>query len=125
MLMHQYDESYTDERTNAEGQDLGVFDSEAEALALLASIKGELSYEIVRTKRGLDSVTYDESCVRREIVTVGEDGYEDLLESETLHVASGLPDHVREAAHKSETSYHEYLDYQEDGYLGIEDFMVR
>lgn len=123
MLMHQYGESYTDERTGTESQDLGAFESEAEALQLLDSIKGELAYEITRTKSGLDSIAYDEACVNKELVEVDEDGYEDLLESETLHVVSGLPDEVRDAAYKSQRTYHEYLDYQEDGYLGINDVM--
>lgn len=123
MLMHQYDESYTEDQVGTESEDLGTFGTEAEALALLESIKGGLSYEITDTRRGLDSITFDEACVNRETVEVDADGYEDLLDSETLHVASGLPDDVKAAAYKSQGSYHAYLDYEEEGYLGIRDFM--
>lgn len=123
MLMHEYDECYTEESTSTESEDLGTFATEAEALALLESIRHELSYEITKTMRGLDSITYDEVIVDKETVEVDDDGHEDLLESETLHVASGLPDEVREAVYRSQSSYHKYLDHQASGYRGIHDFM--
>lgn len=123
MLLHQVGERYQEEAVGCESQEIGFYETKAEALAALAAIKPSLSYEIIKTVSGLDSIQFDEAVVMMETVTVDEDGYEDLLDSETVATESGMPEEVRNAADKSMRSYWAYLDYEENGYIGVNDAM--
>ena len=122
MLFCQEGERYVErpESYGAESQELGVYDTEAEALAAFEGFKSELSYEVIHTKSGLDTIAFDEITLNKELLETDDDGYEDIIESETLASAQGMTEEVRQAARKSELSYWAYLDYEEDGYVGIE-----
>lgn len=123
MLLHQVGERYQEDAIGYESQEIGFYETEAEALSALADLKPSLGCKVIKTVSGLDSVQFDEAVVMRETVTVDEDGYEDLLDSETVATESGITDEVKRAADESMRSYWAYLDYEEDGFVGINDVM--
>ena len=119
-LLHQVGERYCEEAMGTESQDMGVYGTEAEGLAALEALRPQLEYEVTKTRRGLDSIEFDEVELHKEIVEVDEHGYEDLLDSDVVASERGVTDEIMEAAYKAERSYWKYLDYEADEYHGIE-----
>lgn len=117
MMLAQRDERYVEMPENESAELLGeVFGDKDDALAYLDSIKWDEPYEIVRTKRGLDTVIYNTAWVDEEVC---KDGYpiEDPVEVACI---KSLPDEVYRAAMKHQSDYWDFLDYEEDYYGHIE-----
>ena len=117
MMLAQRDERYVEMPENESAEVPGeVFGDKEDALAYLDSIKWDEPYEIVRTKRGLDTVIYNTAWVDEEVL---KDGYpiEDPVEVTRI---KSLPDEVYRAAMKHQSDYWDFLDYEEDYYGHIE-----
>ena len=72
-------------------------------------------YNVIKTKRGLDTIEYHEVMVER--VELDEDG--DAVETECVYAVETLPPDVERAARESERSYWRFLDYEADEYHGM------
>lgn len=93
-----------------------IFNTEEEARAYVDSIKSTLTYEIVHTRRGFDTIVYDSVWIERNTYDSNDD---DIVASETIEQVDGLDDGIKKLMSESERSYHAYLDYMADSYHGI------
>lgn len=122
MIRHQEGERYEErpEYFGQESQEVGAYKTEAEGLAALEAYKPELTYEIIHTGWGLDTIVFDEAELHKQTFEIDADGYEDLADSEFIAGANGIPEEVEKAAEEAKRSYWRYLDYEADEYHGID-----
>ena len=110
-MLSQYDERYIETRENENAELVPEeFDNLEDAKAFLNEVVSDWpsTHEVIHTKHGLDTVVF-------HVAWIEEETYD-----EVERVVS-LPDSVREAAHKHESEYWKYLDYEEDGYSPLND----
>lgn len=121
MLLTERDERYEEvrehENTDLEGD---VFETLEDAEAFFNEVveSWDTPYEIIHTKRGLDTVKFKAAWIDME--EIGEDGflYDDPV-NEVMYVDS-LPDEVRMAAAKHQSEYWDFLDYKRNNYSPLE-----
>lgn len=116
MMLAQQGERYVEMRENESAELCGeVFDTLDEAQEFLESTVNswDKPYEITRTKRGLDTVSYN--CAWIQVEEYDDDG---MLEDDPIVLESydSLPDEVRDAAMKHQREYWKFLDYEKDSY---------
>lgn len=119
VFLAQYGEKYG-KRQDGEPDWQEDFDTLEEARAWADETAAKIlrdgnGYNVIKTKRGLDTIEYHEVCV--DAVEFDEDG--DAIGTECVYTASTLPGEVEEAARESERSYWRYLDYEADEYHGM------
>ena len=112
MIAHQYDESYMYEMDGNEWDCWEAYRTREEALEWCDSRLNELeevgdTHEIIKTRRGLDTLLYHELYV----MDTGESGDEDG-EYELVH--STLTPDLQERLDHAQRTYHDYLDYNEN-----------
>lgn len=120
MMLAQRDERYVEMRENKSAELFGeVFDTLDEAKEFVKGIveSWDKPYEVVRTKRGLDTVLYKSAWV--DLEEYDEDGFvvDDPI---TVESYDSLPDEVRDAAMKHQEGYWKFLDYEADSYAPLD-----
>lgn len=121
MLLCEYAEHYIEKReheTASTHEVEEVFETLGKAKAFLEEVVDSWSepYEIIHTKRGLDTIRYNSVWIEKE--TIDGDGY--VMKSLTIECVNSLPDDVHDAAMKHQREYWEYLDYQRGSYSPLE-----
>lgn len=118
MMLAQRGESYVEMRENENAELIPEeFDTLEDAHAFLSDVVGswDNDYEIVRTKRGLDTVVYNTAWIEQE-----EFEDDDLVDFLDVEYVSSLPFEVWDAAMTHQRKYWKYLDYESDFYAPLE-----
>ena len=117
MMLAQYDERYEEMRENENAELVPEeFDNIEEARAFLNDVVSswDSDYEVVRTKRWLDTILYNTAWI--EIEEYADDDPTYPIDYKDIEYVSSLPDSVLDAAMKHQRDYWKYLDYERDTY---------
>jgi len=119
MMLVQQDERYVTKRDGSVELLGEVFDTMEDALGRLNEVVGSWvkPYEVIRTKRGLDTIVYNSAWI--EVEEYDEHDEFPIDDPVTIAGFDSLPDSVREAAMRHEREYWEFLDYERDSYAGL------
>ena len=125
-MLCEYDERYV-ERREDEGRtepdwyvgDFGALEEAVEAMKAAAAGCDD-PWCVVRTKRGLDTVTFWRFSISHFI---WDDEYEQWYVDEDFadYGVDTLPEDVREKAFSVQRGYHDFLDWREDSYSSLAD----
>lgn len=119
-MLAQRGESYMEMRENENAELIPEeFDNLEDAHAFLNEITSswDSDYEVVRTKRGLDTIVYNTAWI--EVEEYADDDPTFPIDYEDIEYVSSLPDSVLDAAMKHQREYWKYLDYEQDYYAPI------
>ena len=120
MMLAQRGERYVTMREDDSVELFGeVFATLDEAKAYVTDIVGSWGkpYEVIHTKRGLDTIVYNSAWIEVEVYNE-HDGLP-IDDPVTIAGFDSLPNSVREAAMNHEREYWEFLDYERDSYAGL------
>lgn len=116
VLAAQYDDRYNYETQTSEP--VAEFDT-LEAAREYAAAYNLAPAEVTHTRRGLDSVEYEQVEIWRDTL----DQSEDVEETEFVESRDALTDDLREAMEQHQREYWQFLDYKRPYYRSIADLM--
>jgi len=120
VMLAQRGECYEEMRENENAELIPEeFDNLEDAHAFLSKVVSswDSDYEIVRTKRGLDTIVYNTAWI--EVEEYADDDPTFPIDYKDIEYVSSLPDSVLDAAMKHQREYWSYLDYEQDYYAPI------
>lgn len=100
-----------------------TYDTEAEAEEAMAAIMRTWDHDtntVTRTRRGLDTIEYNDVRVERWDL----DEESDDMEIEDIDGADSITDELHRAMWRAQASYSAYLDYHADEYYGVEYYLA-